>query len=284
MRWRLVGKADLITRCRPLLGTFVEISVPDAHADAIDPAFAAIAHVQQCMSFHAPDSDLGRLRDAPVGVPVAVDRDTVAVLRVARALYDSSHGLFDVTIGRELVRDGFLPRVSALHLRQYTGCAADIEIIDDNHVCCHRPMLIDLGGIAKGYAVDRAVEFLIAHQVDEGLVNAGGDLRSFGERVWPIALRDADDVIRWTIDLPACALASSANLHDRRRSRGRIRTAHIGDGRKAVAADHRISVIADRCIIADAMTKIAMASPALAVPMLNTYGAHLLSDPNEGMM
>ncbi|WP_221792584.1 FAD:protein FMN transferase [Aquisediminimonas sediminicola] len=284
MRWRLVGKAELITRCRPYLGTFVEISVPDRHANAIEPAFATIAHVQQCMSFHAPDSDLARLRDAPAGVPVAVDRNTVAVLRVARELYDRSDGLFDVTIGRELVRDGFLPRVSALHLGRYTGCAVDIEIIDDQNVCCHRPMLIDLGGIAKGYAVDRAVEVLIAHQVDEGLVNAGGDLRIFGERVWPIALRDADDQIRWTIDLPSCALASSANLQDRRRSRGRMRTPHIGEGREAVASSQRTSVIADRCIIADAMTKIAMASPALAVPLLNAYGAQLLADPDEGMM
>ncbi|MBW8785250.1 MAG: FAD:protein FMN transferase, partial [Novosphingobium sp.] len=184
--------ADLVTRCQPLLGTLVEITVLADVADAIEPAFAAVRHVHRRMSFHEADSDLARLRAAWAGAEVAVDPETVIVLRLAIALHERSGGLFDVTIGRELVRGGFLPRLGIHDLRAYPGRSRDIEIVDDRRVRCRRPALIDLARIAKGYAVDRAVETLVACGVGEGLVNAGGDLRGFGPRPWPVALRQAD--------------------------------------------------------------------------------------------
>ena len=78
---------------------------------------------------------------------VAVDAQTVQVLRFALDLSRATDGLFDVTIGRQLVATKFLPRMTAHPLTYYNGTSADIEIVDESHVVCHRPMLIDLGGI-----------------------------------------------------------------------------------------------------------------------------------------
>ncbi|HKX79894.1 MAG TPA: FAD:protein FMN transferase [Novosphingobium sp.] len=266
----------LVTRCQPWLGTFVEISVAQADMGAVEPAFRAIAHIHACMSFHSADSDLARLRSVRPGETVAVDEETVLVLRMAIALHDATEGLFDVAVGRALVRSRFLPREGITHLSRYTGTTADIEIIDDRHVRCKKRLLIDLGGIAKGHAVDRAVAALQAGGVRAGLVNAGGDLRAFGMRDWQVQLRDADDVVRHGLALRDCAMASSANLHDRRRVQGVQLSPHIGRDGAPSLVDHRVTVLAERCVIADAMTKVAMVDADLADRILATHNGYVL--------
>ncbi|MFX6941407.1 FAD:protein FMN transferase, partial [Acinetobacter baumannii] len=87
------------------------------------------------------------MRAALPGHSVAVGRETVAVLRMALALHRATKGLFDVTIGRQLVSSGFLPRDSVEHLGRFRGTSADIAIVDDTHVRIGRRVLIDLGGI-----------------------------------------------------------------------------------------------------------------------------------------
>jgi FAD:protein FMN transferase len=262
---------DTITRCRPLLGTFVEITASGA---GIDAAFAAIAHVHDRMSFHEAGSDLAAIRRARAGDVVAVDPETIAVLRMAQALFAATDGLFDVGVGGELVRSGFLPG-EGLDPDAYPGTAADLAIEDDRHVRVIRPVLVDLGGIAKGHAVDRAVETLVAAGEPLGLVNAGGDLRGFGPVDWPIGLNDADGVVRVGVAIRDGALASSANLLNRRPGG----TPHIGRGRRPVWADYRVTVAAETCIVADAMTKVAMVDPDLADSVLQTYGGQVLVHP-----
>ena len=269
----------MITRCRPLLGTFVEITVPIGAGDAIEAAFDAIRHVHHHMSFHEPSSDLGLLRAAMPGDVVAVDRETIAVLRMAIAFHQVTGGLLEVAVGRELVRSGFLPRKDIGRLSRFPGDTADIEIVDDRHVRCKRRLLIDLGGIAKGHAVDRAVKTLIAAGIDAGLVNAGGDLRMFGYRNWQIYLREAGGAIDHMVVLQNCAIASSANLHNRRRHSGRTVGPHYGRAREPVLTDQRITVVADSCLVADAMTKVAMVDPELADNVLAAHRGHVLRQP-----
>lgn len=266
---------ELVRRCRPLLGTFVEIATPVGSEAAVDAAFAIVAHVHARMSFHEETSDLAALRGAPVGQIVSVDVETIAVLRQARALYRRSGGLFDVSIGADLVRFGFLPRPDLSTAA--TGTADDIEIVDDTHVRCHRALLIDLGGIAKGHAVDRAIEVLAERGVTEAIVNAGGDLRVLGAPAEPIHLRDADGRICHAIQLADAAVATSSNLHDRRADGGRIATPHLDAGRNPILSDHAVTIVADRCIVADAMTKVALANPTLAEAMLAEMGGEILA-------
>lgn len=255
----------------------MEISVPAVAASAIDAAFAAIRHVHERMSFHEPDSDLARLRNAPAGEIVEIDPETVQVLGLALDMYQATGGLFDITVGRALVGSGFLPRHGIADLRAFPGGMTDIELVDDRRVRSHKRMLIDLGGIAKGFAVDRAVETLLALGVGAGLVNAGGDLRMFGGHPWPIALRSADGRIARFVDLADCALASSSNLLNRRRHRGRDWTPHLDRRHHPVATDHTIHVVARRCAIADAMTKIAMIDARLANRLLADHHGHVLA-------
>jgi len=266
----------LVRRCRPLLGTFVEIAVPRGHETAVDAAFAMIAHIHGRMSFHEETSDIAALRRARPGQVVAVDPETVAVLRVARHLHERSGGLFDVAIGADLAGLGFLPCSPAWE-EGAAGTAADIDILDETHVRCLRRLQIDLGGIAKGHAVDRAIDVLIERGVEFAIVNAGGDLRVLGSPDEPIHLRAADGTISGAIQLADAALATSSNLLDRRIVGGRPVTPHLDADRRPVLSDQAVTVIADLCIIADAMTKIALADRSLAMAMLAEQGGEILS-------
>ncbi|WP_298671433.1 FAD:protein FMN transferase [uncultured Sphingomonas sp.] len=261
-----------MTRCQPWLGTLVEITVPAESAGCVEAAFAAIRHVHERMSFHSPDSDLARLRAAAPGEAATVDRETIVVLRAALDLYRASNGLFDIGIGAALVAAGFLPAVDT----PGNGTSADIEIMDDETVTLRRPVLIDLGGIAKGYAVDRAIAVLRESGVPAACVNAGGDLAALGARHWPVALRDADGMVRHQMSLADAAMASSANLLDRRLAGGRSWSPHIGAGGKPVLSAGRVTIVADTCLFADAMTKIALADRVLAGALLRARGGEML--------
>ncbi|MBO9579602.1 MAG: FAD:protein FMN transferase [Sphingobium sp.] len=267
----------MITRCQPLLGTFVEITAPAEAGAAISAAFAVIRHVHARMSFHEDTSDLALIRRADPGEVIEVDRETVAVLRVANALHEATDGLFDVTMGRELVRAGFLPRMDVAHLARFSGNTGDLDIVDDTHLRCRRPLLVDLGGIAKGHAVDRSVETLVGAGVAHGVVNAGGDLRLFGDQDWPVHLRDAEGRMGAPRLMSDCAVASSANLLNRRRHRGQDVSPHFDRDRRPVLSDHAVTVVADRCVIADAMTKVALADVALANRILAAHRGFVLS-------
>lgn len=269
---------DLLTRCRPLLGTFVEITVPEGFGAAVDAAFGMIAHIHDRMSFHEATSDLAALRQAGPHQTIAVDPETVAVLQMAAALYETTEGLFDITVGSKLVRSGFLPKAGIGPLGRYDGSAADIVLEDNNRVHLKRRALLDLGGIAKGYAVDRAVEILAERNVPCGLVNAGGDLRGFGPADWQVGFRDADNVVRSQMTIRHCAVASSANLLDRRLLRGVSHTPHIDREGQPVLASERTTVVAECCVIADAMTKVAMVDPDLADQLLVAFKGHVVRE------
>ena len=230
------------------------------------------------MSFHEAGSDLARLRET-IGQVVPVDPETIAVLRLAARLYVDSDGLFDVTIGKRLVASGFLPRISAHPLRHFSGTAADIEIVSDTQIICHRPVLIDLGGIAKGHAVDLAVAAMQAAGAEQGIVNASGDLRVFGPEAETIWLRAANGALASSIDVCNFALATSSNLLFRRTVRGSQASPHFGPSRKPVLSDHAITILAPTCAFADAMTKIAMADPTRAEIMLAHEGGSLIITP-----
>src|SRR5262249_19333400 len=128
---------------------------------ALDAAFDAVAAIESRMSTFRPDSDLARLNAAPVLEPVSVHDDTLAVLTLAAKLFRATQGAFDVALGRGRGTAGF-----AVDARRAWRT--------------ERAARFSLDGIAKGYAVDRAVAALQDAGATRGWVNAGGDLRVFG--------------------------------------------------------------------------------------------------------
>lgn len=257
-----------LRRMRPLLGTFVEIHAraPAALAEpGIEAAFSAIDEVQRQMSFFDPDSDLSRINLHAWRKPVAVNPSTFRVLLLARHVARDSKGLFDFTVGGRLVRDGRLPD-HGFHALDGEGWDA-LELLPRLRVRLKRPVVLTLDGIAKGYAVDAAVQALLAHGVTRGVVNAGGDLRLFGPDPVPIAVREASGSIASLGTFRNTAMATSAvglSLEDQARFPSCIVTPAGCDGAACPhfnACPRAWTVMAGEAWRADALTKVAALAP-----------------------
>jgi len=261
-----VKSASLIElrRARPLLGTLVEIRARgECEVEltrAVEAAFAAMGRVHCLMSFHQPNSDIGRMNRLAHRVAVRVHPWTWKVLETAQRLSHATAGAFDITIGGELVRLGYLPSSTPMRLDP-RACWRDVHLLRGRRVRFARRLLIDLGGIAKGFAVDRGVDCLRAHGACAGLVNAGGDLRAFGPVAWRIHLRHPANPGRLVpfADVASGALATSASYFARRIQRGKAVTPVVdGVGRKTANAAFSASVGASSCMLADALTKLVL--------------------------
>jgi thiamine biosynthesis lipoprotein len=170
-----------------------------------------------------------------------------------------------------LVREGLLPGSADASLQ--CGSWRHIVLMPDCRVFLARPMLLDLGGIAKGFAVDCAIHELRKEGCTHGVVNAGGDLRRFWPLPQPIHLRRRDGLVR-VAELRCGALATSAR-HAVRAERLAQPLGRIYDPRARRAWNGRgaVMVAAPSCVIADALTKVAaLAGPACS-PLLARFGA-----------
>ncbi len=279
-----------LCRARALLGTFVEISLEgqagrdlDAAAEA---AFGAIAKVHRLMSFHDPASDVSRLNREAAMHPVAVDPWTFEVIAAAVDLHQRSNGAFDITVAPLLQNLGMLPTWAAAPAVAQPACCGDIAMLTGHQIRFRRPgTCIDLGGIAKGFAVDRAIEVLRAHAVTAALVNAGGDLAAFGPKAWPVHIRNPRDP-RETIGAIAVmdeAVASTGGRFDPGDSAVVTMTAVLDPRTHAPARTiGGATVRASSAMLADALTKVAMIDGEAAAALLDHFGAAALLVRHDG--
>lgn len=279
-------------RARPLLGTVVEIAatgVAEHVQQAISKAFEAVAEVHALMSYQDPTSELSRINQTAFDAPVAVHDHTWQVLSAAREISAASNGLFDITIAPTLTRLGFLPRHTNFPRTSRHGNWRHVALLPEQRVQFMRPICIDLSGIAKGYAVDLAIGILQAAGMQAGRVNAGGDLRVFGNTMQSIHVRapHAPTQVIPLAQLSAGAAATSAAYFSQRRHGAQLVTPlihpHTGN---ACSSDRSITVLAPSCLHADALTKIVQADPALAAAVLARYQARALivaQDPSSGV-
>lgn len=267
-----------ISRCKPLLGTYVRLTLTaDAARDALLAmsvrAFARIQRVERLMSFHDPDSELSRLNRLAHRQPCPVSAETEAVLRQAQRLSRASHGLFDISIAPALIRQGLLPAINT-DIDESANWR-DLRL-ENGRVSFAKKMLIDLGGIAKGYAVDQAMSVL-SDDID-AVINAGGDIRMNRWQDKTVSIRYAASSHEQTVETPmrAAAIASSAGYYLNGKS------AIIAPGQKQAPASPCVySVFASNCMLADALTKIAFLSGGRH-DLIRASGARLLCVDRRG--
>lgn len=281
-------ESDLIRRTQVVMGSLVEITVrePDASKAnaAIDAAFDEMVRLEKLMSSHRADSEISRLnRESGKGY-IRLSRETLDVVR--RGVYwgNLSGGALDISIGPLATLWRFeedlktVPAPEMLrHLVQFVDYQ-DIQI-DDVMVRLARPdMAINLGAIAKGYAVDRAVEVLQSLGIQNALVNAGGDLKIIGRRKpdlpWKIGLqhpRNPEDIIA-AFDLPLGAVATSGD-YQRYFIKDGVRYHHIlnpADGNPARAVISA-TVLAQTTMDADALATAAFVlGPEKGIALLDS--------------
>ena len=265
----------MLRRARPLLGTFVEVAVSaktrEMEWQAAIAAFEAVADVHRLMSFHEPDSDVTRINRCAHARPVEVDSRTYAVLCRARLLSRESNGVFDCSVGNRLMALGVLPRTPGLRADR-AATWRDVTLLPGNHVRFRRRLTLDLGGIAKGFAVDQAIETLAQRGATAACVNAGGDLRVFGDCDWPIALRRPDAPGEF-VSLPPLRNRALATTADTFAPHGAIVDPASG---QSLRSPRSVSVLAPTCMDADALTKVVWLEEHLPVSLLEKMDAHAI--------
>src|SRR4030042_6907022 len=205
------------------LGTFVTITVvhPDVSEgiSAVRAAFDEVHRIHDLMTVHKQSSEVGVLNRE--GYYEGVSEDTRRVIQRANSFSERMEGAFDITVlpllelWEENVSTSKIPTDAEISERLELVNYRNILIEDKNISFRKRGMGITLAGVAKGYAVDTAIEALSRGNIRHALVNAGGDIRVIGGKdeniPWRIAIRDPRDKNRIVTTLELCdqAIATS---------------------------------------------------------------------------
>jgi thiamine biosynthesis lipoprotein len=252
------------SRLRPALGTLVAIEATaktQLISDlSVTAGFGAISLVERLMHPTRRGSELATLRDVPLGTAVTVHAWTFALLELCRQFNQLSAGIFDPCLPTSGGRFG------------------DLELRSPGQVILHAPLHLDLGGIAKGFAVDRALDALRSGGCSSGLVNAGGDLAAFGGTEREIHCRRSDGR---SVTITFCdgGLATSDTAHE---SPPVEHQGYYHGAQRDVRPRGYAAVVAPNAVTADALTKCVLAgSPETTKRLLHTFAARQIQFADE---
>ena len=274
-----------------------------AKADAAaEAAFGRIQQLNDIMSDYDADSELSKLsRTSGQGSEVPLSHDLWFVLQHAQALAARSDGAFDVTVGpyvilwRQARRQHKLPEPARLaQARKSVGYKlVRLNPKRQSAELLAPDMRLDLGGIAKGYAVDEALKVLRRLGIHQALVEGGGDLAVTdpppAKKGWRVEISPLDATNappkRFAL-LQNAAISTSGDLYQRLEIDGK-RYSHIVDPHTGIGlTDHSlVSVIAPDSITADSLTKVvSVLSPENGLRFIEgTRGAavRILRNPDD---
>ena len=194
-----------------IMGTTIRVEVwhPDAKVreQGIAQALEEMERVNRLMSPYIEDSQLSKINTYAAEGPVEVNRDLYLLIQKSLEFSELTHGVFDITYAsvghlfnyRKQIKPSEAEFAHAKTLINYKNI-----VLDEGQASvsfAKQGVKIDLGGIAKGYAVDQAIDRIRTLGIEHALVSAGGDTRLLGDRLgrpWLVGIRDpanSEDVI-----------------------------------------------------------------------------------------
>jgi thiamine biosynthesis lipoprotein len=267
----LPARAEWYEREEAIMGTRVAVQLwstdPDLAVRAIDAVMADMHRTDELMSTYKPESQLSQVNAHAYERPVVVDADIIEVMQASLEYSRLSHGAFDVTYASV----GYLYDYRRHQHPSEKEIAAALPGVDYRQVQLDpdartirflKPgMRIDLGGIAKGWAVDRGVEILRRFGIQHAMVNAGGDTRLLGDRrgkPWVVGIRDPrrDGVVVARLPLQDEAISTSGD-YERFFEEDGVRYHHIlvpGTG-KSPDAVRSVTIIGPTATRTDGLSK-----------------------------
>jgi len=263
--------ADWITRTEPIMGTrcAVELWSDDAAKGeaAIKSVFDDMRRIDHLMSTWKEDTEISLVNREAGKHPVKISVELFRLLQTSVKYSELTHGAFDITYASV----GYLYDFKRHIHPDQAAIAAALPGINFRHMVLDpkkftvyfmRPgMRIDLGGIAKGYSVDRGIEILQKQGFSRAMVNAGGDTRIIGDRFgkpWMVGIRDPDQEGKTFLRMPLTDTAfSTSGDYERYFDENGKRFHHIIDPKTGDSARkcRSVTIISGNATRTDALTK-----------------------------
>jgi thiamine biosynthesis lipoprotein len=281
------ARAEWITESQAIMGTrcAVELWSEDRTkgAAAIESVFADMRRIDHLMSTWKEDTEISQVNREAAKHPVKISQELFDLLQTSVRYSDLTHGAFDITYASvgylydfkrgihpdQKAIDAALPGINYRHM-----------VLNPKKTTVYftRPgMRIDLGGIAKGYSVDRGIEILQQQGITRAMVNAGGDTRIIGDRFgkpWVVGVRDPDHEGKVFLRLPLTDTAfSTSGDYERYFDEDGKRYHHIIDPKTGDSARkcRSVTIISGNATRTDALTKsVFIMGPEAGIEFIDT--------------
>jgi thiamine biosynthesis lipoprotein len=264
---------------------------------AIEAAFDEIRGLEKKLSFWTEDSEIASINRESGMRPVKVSRETLEIIKDSVYVSEKTGGAFDPTVG-PVIRQWDFKKKKRPTDEALKEAASRVDyralVIDGDTVFLSRAgMSFDTGGIAKGFAADRAEAVLKRMGIKAGLISVAGDIKAFGlkpdGRPWRVGIRnpravgEEDDVMA-TVELKDMAVSTSGD-YERFFMEGRRRYHHLLDPRTGYPAQGfmSVSIVAPRSVMADGFsTGVFVAGPEEGLALLKDLGMEGVFVDSEG--
>jgi thiamine biosynthesis lipoprotein len=290
LAWRPPLELGRFEAVEPHMGTLARVTVytpgEQAAKHAFRAAFDRIRELDGILSDYRDDSELNRIARAPIGRPVRVSADLLAVLRASQDLAAATGGAFDITQGpvvrlwREARKTGRLPDPSAL--REAAARSGFRKLHVDARLRAVTfdiaGMQLDVGAIGKGYAASEAIEALERAGVRSALVAVSGDLAFSdappGRRGWQVGVHPDDPAVTLpsVLELTNAAVSTSGSSEQHVDVGGR-RYSHVIDPASGMGLvdDITVTVIAPHGLDADGLdTAVSVLGPERGLRLIES--------------
>ncbi|KPV94259.1 Thiamine biosynthesis lipoprotein ApbE precursor [Pseudoalteromonas sp. P1-9] len=255
---------------KAIMGTSVKITLwhhDKSHGEAaIKAVFDEMERINQLMSPYINSSELYSVNKNAAIQPVKISNELYLLIKQAQLISAQTKGAFDITFASVGFLYNYRERISPSNQVRDTNQALidyrQVELNDKNQTVHFRQqgMKIDLGGIAKGYAVDNAISILQSQGIDSALVSAGGDTKALGKhggRPWLLAIQDPRKKGKHAIQLPMENEAiSTSGDYERYFIQDGVRHHHIIDPKTghSAAKVQSVSIIGQKGVMTDALS------------------------------
>ena len=190
--------SEPIERVQSHMGTYGRILIYGGSNEDIDAAFSKINELDSLLSDYNPNSEISEINRSAGIKPFKADEQVIEVLELSKEVASQTNGVFDPTIGALTIgvyrfgrETNVTPSPEDISRAKSLVNYKDLIIYDDSVYLEKKGMMIDLGGIGKGFAIQKAVEVLRERDVKSGVVSLSGDIKIFGH-VADIAIRNPD--------------------------------------------------------------------------------------------
>jgi FAD:protein FMN transferase len=267
------AQAAWVDRTEAIMGTRIYVQVwaedPAKGNEAIDAVMADMRRIDDLMSHYKPDSQLSRINQLGNQQPVQVDKELFDLIKLSTYYSQVTEGAFDITYASVGYMYDYPKHVHPTEAQIKSALPAvnwrNILFDEAHHTIRfeHPGMRIDLGGIGKGYAVDRGIDILKARGIQHAVVTAGGDTRILGDhmgRPWLVAIRHPDDPNKVVTRIPLSDTAmSTSGDYERYFDEDGVRYHHIIDPHTGHSANkvRSATILAPTATETDGLSKTA---------------------------